>query len=146
MLNTNPINPALWKPHNLIMGANRVLFVMLAIATAIMILALRNWLAYIAVPIMFYSILKLLQKLAKKDPLFLSVVSRHLSQQKYYPAGGSYPGYPNLAPYGFNIRSASRTKSVPIFWLIFYFLFPTSVKAPKSGSSGSSGSSGNSNV
>lgn len=130
-LKTNSINPSLWKPNNLIMGADRVLFIVLAITTAVMIFALRNWLAYLCGPILFYSILKLLQKLALKDPLYLKVVWRHLKQSKYYPAGGFYPGHPTIIQYYFDPKIGSRTAGFSIFWAIFYFVFPNSDKTPK---------------
>ena len=132
-LKTNPINPALWKPNNLIMGADRTLFIILALLTAILIFAMRNWIAFISGPIIFYTGLKVLQKLALKDPLYLKVVWRHLQQSnaKYYPAGGFYPGYPTVIQYHFDPKIGVRTAGFSIFWSIFYVLFPNSDKAPK---------------
>jgi type IV secretory pathway TrbD component len=130
-LNTNSINPALWKPNNLIMGADRLLFIILAIVTAVLIFALRNWITYICGPMIFYTILKILQKLAAKDALYLKVVWRHLKQEKYYPAGGFYPGYSVVVQYYFDPKIGSRTAGFSIFWSIFYFIFRNSDKTPK---------------
>src|SRR5579863_3445365 len=129
-LKTNPINPALWKPHNLILGADRVLIIILSIVTILIIFTLRNWVAFIFGPIMFYTVWKLLQKLALKDPLFLKTAFRHMMHQKYYPAGGSFPGCPTVVQYYFNPKIGARTAGFSIFWSIFYLIFRNSEKAP----------------
>lgn len=129
---THPINPALWKPHNLIQGADRLLFIVLVIATLVIVFVLRNWIAYLLGPLMFYAVLKILQKLAAKDPLYLKTVFRHMMQSKYYSAGGFYPGCATVVQYYFDPKLGVRTAGFSLFWSIFYLIFRNSDKAPDS--------------
>lgn len=130
-LKTNPINSALWKPNNLIMGADRILFIILALVTVVVIIMLKSWVTYILGPIIFYTFLRVLQKLAQKDPLYLKTAFRHMMQNKYYPAGGTYPGYPTIVQYYFDAKIGARTAGFSIFWYLFYFFFINTDKVPK---------------
>lgn len=79
---------------NLILGCDRDLFFIFALATFILVVISQNWTAFFVGLFIWFSSLALLQRVAKSDPLMKSVYLRHRRYQPYYP--------PRSTPYRVN--------------------------------------------
>ena len=90
---THTFHQSLIRP-NLILGCDRDLFFMFALAAFILVVISQNWTAFFVGLFIWFSSLAMLQRMARADPLMRPVYLRHRRYHAYYP--------PRSTPYRVN--------------------------------------------